>query len=276
MPNLLAGALGGSTSLFTIHGPLAVGSRGQDVRLLQEMLNQTGCSPKLQPDGAFGIKTDTAVRAFQRSKKLKVDGIVGPLTTAALGLKYEARPFAPPMPTPGPSRPNSPLVIPTLPGKPDQSAISQLVEAIIQGFSAIQNGVIQTVLAISELPSAVLNEIRSRLSGPFQAAIQALRSCVSSAVASATGAANIITATLRASVRGIIAILGDVAGLIGRLPDILGLTGVVDKIKAIISRVQTAVNSVIDFVIKTLSGVGESVFQAVAFIIGVLRSAAAF
>ena len=37
-------------------------------------------------DGDFGPKTEAAVRAFQKEKNLAVDGIVGPLTWAALVL----------------------------------------------------------------------------------------------------------------------------------------------------------------------------------------------
>jgi peptidoglycan hydrolase-like protein with peptidoglycan-binding domain len=37
-------------------------------------------------DGDFGPKTEAAVRAFQKEKNLGVDGIVGPLTWAALVL----------------------------------------------------------------------------------------------------------------------------------------------------------------------------------------------
>ena len=36
-------------------------------------------------DGIYGPKTESAVKGFQRKKKLKVDGIVGPETTNALG-----------------------------------------------------------------------------------------------------------------------------------------------------------------------------------------------
>jgi peptidoglycan hydrolase-like protein with peptidoglycan-binding domain len=35
-------------------------------------------------DGIFGAKTLAAVRAFQRSRGLTVDGVVGPLTWGAL------------------------------------------------------------------------------------------------------------------------------------------------------------------------------------------------
>lgn len=55
------------------------GSRGNDVIALQKKLN-------LIADGIFGSITDEAVRDFQRSHNLAVDGIVGPKTWAALGI----------------------------------------------------------------------------------------------------------------------------------------------------------------------------------------------
>ena len=55
------------------------GSRGEDVATLQRKL-------KLIADGIFGSITDEAVRDFQKSHALTVDGIVGPKTWAALGI----------------------------------------------------------------------------------------------------------------------------------------------------------------------------------------------
>ncbi len=56
---------------------LRVGSRGEDVVTLQKLLQVT-------PDGAFGPKTEQAVRAAQQARGLFVDGVVGPKTWAAL------------------------------------------------------------------------------------------------------------------------------------------------------------------------------------------------
>jgi hypothetical protein len=58
------------------------GARGDAVKDAQRLLNRAGfpCST----DGIFGPKTDAAVRAFQRARKMTVDGIVGRHTWAAL------------------------------------------------------------------------------------------------------------------------------------------------------------------------------------------------
>ena len=64
------------------------GSRGADVKDLQEKLNQLGIKDAngrpLQTDSRFGPATESAVEAFQRRAGLRVDGVVGPKTEAAL------------------------------------------------------------------------------------------------------------------------------------------------------------------------------------------------
>lgn len=58
------------------------GSRGDDVRQLQQLLNQRGYG--LDVDGIFGTKTQSAVRDWQRRSGLTVDGIVGKNTWGSL------------------------------------------------------------------------------------------------------------------------------------------------------------------------------------------------
>lgn len=58
------------------------GDRGQDVRTLQQRLNQNGAS--LDPDGDFGDTTEAAVRDYQRKVGLVIDGVAGPKTVSAL------------------------------------------------------------------------------------------------------------------------------------------------------------------------------------------------
>lgn len=59
------------------------GNSGDDVRALQERLNELGYSCGAA-DGIFGRKTKAAVVAFQGDHGLSADGIVGPATKAAL------------------------------------------------------------------------------------------------------------------------------------------------------------------------------------------------
>jgi peptidoglycan hydrolase-like protein with peptidoglycan-binding domain len=60
-----------------------IGSVGDDVKRLQRMLNRRGAD--LELDGSFGLLTQAAVKRFQKAAKLKVDGMVGRSTWAALG-----------------------------------------------------------------------------------------------------------------------------------------------------------------------------------------------
>lgn len=66
---------------------LALNSVGNDVALLQTLLNNFGYNLKV--DGIFGPKTLAAVEDFQAKNGLKVDGIVGPKTLAVLAPAVE-------------------------------------------------------------------------------------------------------------------------------------------------------------------------------------------
>lgn len=61
---------------------LYYGSRGDDVRQLQEQLRAAGYN--IAADGAFGAQTQAAVRDYQQRNGLQVDGIVGNQTRSSL------------------------------------------------------------------------------------------------------------------------------------------------------------------------------------------------
>lgn len=61
------------------------GHRSAAIEELQQTLNALGFSCG-HPDGVYGKKTRAGVMAFQQAKGLKVDGMYGPATNAALGL----------------------------------------------------------------------------------------------------------------------------------------------------------------------------------------------
>lgn len=63
---------------------LRKGAKGDHVKRAQVRLNAHGFDTG-PVDGAFGQKTDAAVRAFQKARGLEVDGEIGPLTWGALG-----------------------------------------------------------------------------------------------------------------------------------------------------------------------------------------------
>ncbi len=74
------------------------------VERLQRRLNRLG-QFGLSPDGDLGKETDTAVRAFQRSQRLKPDGVVAAKTWLVLAK-------ATPRPAPGPKPPPKPKPTP--------------------------------------------------------------------------------------------------------------------------------------------------------------------
>jgi hypothetical protein len=61
------------------------GSTGPEVTALQQRLLDLGFNPN-GVDGIFGPGTESAVKAFQQAKGLTADGMVGPITRAALQL----------------------------------------------------------------------------------------------------------------------------------------------------------------------------------------------
>src|SRR5262245_21389016 len=65
---------------------LQLGSAGREVRAVRERLNGVGADPPLPADAESGPRTRAAVVAFHREHGLEPDGIVGPLTRAALEL----------------------------------------------------------------------------------------------------------------------------------------------------------------------------------------------
>lgn len=94
---------------------LKIGSTGEDVKKLQIKLG-------IEPTGTFGLKTETAVKAWQKKNGLKDDGIVGLITWSQLGL--------------GAATATAPIAIPPsafkldkLKGHIPDSVIAQILEA---------------------------------------------------------------------------------------------------------------------------------------------------
>lgn len=71
---------------------LKQGCTGNDVKSLQELLNNVGY--KLIVDGDFGAKTVNAVKDFQRARGLVSDGIVGAKTWSELELKGDSMKYS--------------------------------------------------------------------------------------------------------------------------------------------------------------------------------------
>jgi len=75
---------------------LVIGSTGNQVKRVQQLLNFAATAPRipgrlggtvlvpLAVDGVFGQKTKARVIEFQTKANLKADGVVGPLSGAAL------------------------------------------------------------------------------------------------------------------------------------------------------------------------------------------------
>jgi peptidoglycan hydrolase-like protein with peptidoglycan-binding domain len=85
-PLQIDGVIGPRTWARLAPPTIQLGSKGDAVKLLQEILTDFGYAP-YDPgpiDSEFGPLTETAVKNFQTDYGLTVDGIVGPKTWAAL------------------------------------------------------------------------------------------------------------------------------------------------------------------------------------------------
>ena len=89
MKRILKIALASALMLIFILEPASalsqMGSRGDEVRLIQEKLSALGYYSG-NIDGIFGSGTKNAVTRFQQDNGLKVDGIAGKQTLSALGI----------------------------------------------------------------------------------------------------------------------------------------------------------------------------------------------
>ena len=70
---------------FTTSSLSKIGSRGSEVTSIQQQLKSRGYY-KGNIDGIYGTQTKNAVSSFQKDKGLKIDGIAGKNTLAALGI----------------------------------------------------------------------------------------------------------------------------------------------------------------------------------------------
>ena len=123
--------------------PLCLGNHGSEVKALQNALNEARLGPVIQIDGRFGKATHKALVAYQRSKGVKPDGVVGPKTAELLGFGYR------------PGR-NLPYVISfEEPMRPAMTPpLRVLIDQILIGMKPIEETVIYSII---ETPTVSLD-----------------------------------------------------------------------------------------------------------------------
>lgn len=86
-------------------GIYTIGSSGQKVTDIQNLMNGVGCGP-ISVDGQYGPQTAGAVACWQRKLNVSADGVWGPATQAATDSLFAwlaAQPATPPPPPPPPA-----------------------------------------------------------------------------------------------------------------------------------------------------------------------------
>jgi len=134
-----------------LNGPLRLGSKGQDVRTLQTLLNDATPRTRLMTDGVFDLNTDQALRAFQRRSHLTADGVVGPRTAHALGIKYAGKPVRPPLPP----RPGGHPLPPT------KTPLTAIADAMIEGLRGFCDVLKQDILDSGAIEEKKRNAIEA-------------------------------------------------------------------------------------------------------------------
>lgn len=81
------------TENSTVYALSKIGSRGTEVKAIQEKLKERGLYNG-SVDGIYGTQTQTAVKAFQKQQGLTQDGIAGPATLKKLGITIGKMPAA--------------------------------------------------------------------------------------------------------------------------------------------------------------------------------------
>jgi len=240
----------------SIRGPLRVGSRSPDVRALQSALNgQPSTVPALEADGIFGLRTSQAVQRFQSARSLGVDGIVGPNTARMLGLAYTPAPvYTPPAPVvPGGGGGGASggggagSVIPgggTVPAGPPslQTELAALMDAVARGISNVASAVISLVQSIEAIPDAIIDSVRSTISGLCAQAASNIR-----AAASFIGVTvQDLVGTVFARIRDVLGrFISNVAGFLGRFTGLPLIGGTIAEIIGSVRQVVEAVLSTI-------------------------------
>lgn len=148
---------------------LSQGSRGTQVRKLQNRLIELGYLPQGSADGAFGAQTRRAVMAFQEANGLHKDGVAGDATQTHLyedpDVVHAATPTPPPTqaPTPTPSPTIAPPRLPEGDANAQSLGLTQVANAMIvlsdSGKALLAKDSTQQVngLTVAYFPAVYLN-----------------------------------------------------------------------------------------------------------------------
>jgi hypothetical protein len=138
-PIPLKGVEDARISLAACTGILKSPATGPCVVALQEALNAVGAAtPRLDVDGQFGQKTYDAVKNFQRSRGLQVDGEVGPHTRAALVAAPKPSVITPKPPVAPPvTAPKPPVTQPSMPPVPEAAPKTPGLDDLARDFASI-------------------------------------------------------------------------------------------------------------------------------------------
>ncbi len=253
-----------------IAGPLQLGSRGPRVITLQSQLNVAlSLRPPLAADGIFGVLTGDAVRRLQQRCGLRVDGVVGPASAAALGLGYSVAPVPPPMPgifsPPSPPIPGgaAPVAVSGQGAPLDPRLLAEIADAVVRGLANIAGAASRIMGAIASFPDVALATTRAVVASAVRSAAAILHGIPAAVMSATADSISFIQSQIHAAINGFASRVAGVLGSVAGSPGVAAIIEVWARASRLLLRVAESVSTLLRRGVRAIGAIASVVAQAV-------------